>query len=237
MSKAAVRLLPSLLSSLVLALAACETIQPLLPPPPEELDLWRDAAAGVTQPALAELCTDFWQAELRHDPFQATYLGDPRWNGKVPDTSQEGRGAWEAKLRGFAERLRLIERGPLLGDDRLTAELLRAELENGITRSRLGLEVWVVDPIEGPHIRILTLAANRSITSIRKQIVALGIDLTRTPIHIGPTPRIERDALAEVLGVARSTLYEAMGKHARRSRSRVSASLRRGHQSDTSPSG
>ncbi len=44
-------------------------------------------------------------------------------------------------------------------------------------------------------------------------------------------------AVARALGVARSTLYEAMGKDARRSRSRVSASLRRGHQSDTSPSG
>jgi uncharacterized protein (DUF885 family) len=171
MSKAAVRLFP-----LVLALAACETIQPLLPPPPEELDLWRDAAAGVTRPALAELCTDFWQAELRHDPFQATYLGDPRWNGKVPDTSQEGRGAWEAKLRGFAERLRLIEQrlrpnesGALLGDDRLTAELLRAELENGIARTQLGLEDWVVDPIEGPHIRILNLAAVQPYESERQR--------------------------------------------------------------------
>ncbi len=159
MSKAAVRLLPSLLPSLVLVLAACETIQPLLTPPPEELDLWRDAAAGVAQPELAELCTDVWQAGLRHDPFQATYLGDPRWNGIVPDTSLEGRALWEAKLRGFAERLRRLEGGALLGDDRLTAELLRAELENGITRTRLGLEDWVVDPIEGPHIRILNLAA------------------------------------------------------------------------------
>ena len=142
----------------VLALAACETIEPLLPPPPEELDLWADAAAGVTDPALAELCTDVWQAGLRHEPFRATYLGDPRWNGKVPDDSLEGRRAWRARLVGFLERARRIEGGFLSSDDALTAELLRAELENDLTRCELALDDWVVDPVEGPHVRILNLA-------------------------------------------------------------------------------
>ena len=40
----------------------------------------------------------------------------------------------------------------------LTAELLRTQLENGLARTQLGLEDWVVDPIEGPHIRVLNLA-------------------------------------------------------------------------------
>ncbi len=158
MSKTAVLLSPFLVSG-VLALAACETIRPLLPPPPEELDLWRDAAAGVTHPELAALCRDVWEAELRRDPFQATYLGDPRWHGKVPDTSLEGRAATKNKLRGFLERLRLVERNALDAGDRLTAAELRYALENGIARTELGLEDWVVDPLEGPHIRILNLAA------------------------------------------------------------------------------
>jgi uncharacterized protein (DUF885 family) len=165
MSKAAVLLS----SSLLLALSACETIQPLLPPPPEELDLWRDSAAGVSNPDLAALCTDLWQAELRHDPFQATYLGDPRWHGKVPDTSLEGRVAWQGRLRGFLERLRLVELGTLAGGDRLTAELMRQELEKALARSQLGLEEWVVDPIEGPHVRILNLAGVQPHASERER--------------------------------------------------------------------
>src|SRR5262249_4579749 len=51
-----------LLSPFLALLAACEAIQPLLPTPPEELDLWSDAAAGVTHPKLAVLCADVWQA-------------------------------------------------------------------------------------------------------------------------------------------------------------------------------
>lgn len=159
MSKLAAHFSPcSLLAPLVLAFAACETIRPLLPTPPEELDLWADAAAGVTNPGLADLCTDVWQAELRHDPFRATYLGDPRWHGRVPDTSIEGRLARKARLAGFRERLRNLEQKQLLGADALTAELLRAELENGLLLNELALEEWTVDPLEGPHVRILNLA-------------------------------------------------------------------------------
>ena len=165
MSKTAILLSPFL----VLAFAACETIRPLLPPPPEELDLWNDSAAGVKQPDLALLCRDVWQAELRHDPFRATYLGDPRWHGKVPETSLNARAAWEEKLRGFLERLRVLQLDSLLGEDRLTAELLRAELENAVAHSKLGLEEWVVDPIEGPHIRVLGIADVQPYASERQR--------------------------------------------------------------------
>ncbi len=157
------------LSTTAFALAACETIQPLLPPPPEELDLWADAAAGVTDPTLATLCTDYWQAELRHDPFHATYLGDPRWNGKVPDRGVEGRLAWKARLTGFLERLSNVERKGLLGEDRLTAELLRAELENGLTHTELAMEEWVVDPLEAPHVTLLNLAEVQPHASARER--------------------------------------------------------------------
>jgi uncharacterized protein (DUF885 family) len=155
MSKSAL-LLPL---TLALSFAACETIQPLLPPPPEELDLWADAAAGVQDTDLARLCSDYWEAQLRHDPFFATYLGDPRYHGRVPDPSLEGRLAWKEQLLTFKERLRRIELLPLYGEDPLTAQLLRAELENGIARGELGLEEWSVDPIGGPHIALLNLAS------------------------------------------------------------------------------
>jgi uncharacterized protein (DUF885 family) len=152
-------LLPLVLIPLALAMGACQAIEPLLPPPPEELDLWSDAAAGVSDPALARLCADTWEAQLRHDPFQATYLGDPRYDDAVPNTSLEGRGAWERTARALLDRLRGIEIAPLDEADRLTAVMLRQTLENEIAHARLGLEEWNVDPLEGPHVKILNVAS------------------------------------------------------------------------------
>lgn len=150
----------SALSSLLLVLsfAACEAIQPLLPTPVEELDLWADAAAGVTQPELAELCRAYWQADLRHDPFRATFIGDPRWNGAIPDTSREGRMTWKAKLVAFDQRADLLTRKLLGDEDQLTLMLLREELANGIALADIGLDEWTVDPLEGPHVRMLSVA-------------------------------------------------------------------------------
>ncbi|HEX6885048.1 MAG TPA: DUF885 domain-containing protein [Planctomycetota bacterium] len=144
---------------LALSLGACETIQPLLPPPPEELDLWADADAGVADPALAQLCRDYWEALLRNDPFHATYLGDPRHHGRVPDPSLEGRLAWKQQLLAFQERLRRVQLQTLYGEDPLTAQLLRTELADGIARVELGLAEWTVDPLGGPQVELLNLAA------------------------------------------------------------------------------
>ena len=149
--------------------AACETLDPLRPPPPEELDLWADASAGITHAGLAQLAREVWEADLRHDPFLATYLGDPRWNGKVPDTSQESRGAWRMRQVSFRDRLAALEDELLAPEDELTAELLRQKLDNEIARVDLDLESWTVDPIEGPHLRILNVASVQPCASERQR--------------------------------------------------------------------
>ena len=143
---------------LATAFASCEAVEPFLAAPPEELDLWADAAAGVSDPRLAKLCADLWNSELRRHPFQATYLGDPRFHGDVPDESLEGRVQRRHELQAFQERLRRITLDPLFGPDPLTGALLRTYLETELARIELGLEEWNVDPIEGPHTKLLNLA-------------------------------------------------------------------------------
>ena len=135
---------------------ACESV---LPPPPEELDLWSDAAAGIGDPALARLAADVWEADLAHDPFQATRLGDPRFHGKVPDASLLGREAWIESREAFLRRLRSLPTEDFDDADLLTAELLEQKLENELAGAQLGLEEWNVDSIEGPHLRILNVAS------------------------------------------------------------------------------
>jgi len=159
----------SALALAVLALAACQTIDPLLPPPPEELDLWADAAAGVEDPELARLCREAWELELRADPFRATFLGDPRYHGDVPDLGLEARHARRARAQALLERVDAAARRPLAPEDRLTAELLHQQLADGIALSALDLDDWVVDPIEGPPVRMLDVASIQPAASARQR--------------------------------------------------------------------
>jgi len=139
----------------LLPLASCEAIGPA---PVAELDLWTDAAAGTADATLAELCAEYWEASLRADPFRATALGDPRYHGDVPLTSQRARSERAAEYEALLTRARAIPPARLNEADALTWELLVGGLEQALEATRLGLEDWTVDPIEGPHVEVLNLA-------------------------------------------------------------------------------
>ena len=55
------------------------------------------ASAEATAPRLApinEMFAEYWEANLEHNPVTATYIGDPRYNDRLPDT---GTAAWRAR--------------------------------------------------------------------------------------------------------------------------------------------
>ena len=53
----------------------------------------------------SDLYDDYWNFELRHDPFLATAAGDYRFNDRVPDVSSDAQHARLEQLRKFAARL------------------------------------------------------------------------------------------------------------------------------------
>ncbi|HED65454.1 MAG TPA: DUF885 domain-containing protein [Planctomycetes bacterium] len=149
-------ILGALVTLPLLGLLGCEAIAPT---PVEELDLWKDASAGISDGRLALLARDVWEEHLAWDPFGATFLGDPRYNGEIPLTSKQARAGHRQRLAEFLARCRSIPTDELGDADRLTRELLLAQLEDGISLIDLGFEDWAVDPLAGPHIRIQSLAA------------------------------------------------------------------------------
>ncbi len=148
-------ILLALLSAAFLS-PACETV---VPPPPSELDLWTDAAAGVENTTLRSLCANYWDERLAADPFEATYLGDPRFLGQVPRSSARAREARLERLRALDQRRGGIDPAGLVPADRVTYDLLTQEIQDQIALLRLGLADWAVDPIGGPHVRMLNVAA------------------------------------------------------------------------------
>jgi uncharacterized protein (DUF885 family) len=154
----------------LLAPTGCEAI---LPPPPEELDLWKDAGTGVTDETLGRVCTEYWEALLRNDPFRATMLGDPRYNGKVPYGSRNARAEQKKELQRLRHKAASVAESELNADDRLTRELLLQDLDKQIAHLELRLEEWNIDPLEGPQLQILALAdvQPHATSRERKQLV------------------------------------------------------------------
>ncbi len=84
--------------------------------------------AGSVAADPAGLYDDYWDFQLRNDPFAATTSGDYRFNDRVPDASKEARLARLRQLREFQSRLR----GAAANGDALNADILGFILKHDI---------------------------------------------------------------------------------------------------------
>ena len=155
-------LLPLLIAPL--GLFSCRAVEEGIDPtPPGELDLWTDAAAGIDDADLAALVTEAWNGWLQAHPIEASLLGDPRFDGQLPQVFQNAvhnRTSEIGELRAALSQLP-VER--LSKSDLLNRELLDQELEEEEARLELGLYRWQVDPLRGPHILLYDLASKASV--------------------------------------------------------------------------
>ena len=144
----------SLLLTALLVAVAC---RPVSPGPPPAIP--RDARAAVRNPALAKIADDFWRAHLENDPIDATLLGYPGYNDRMPDLSPAGR---EREVRELEALRGRIQAGPreagLTPADQVTRALLVGEIEGDLAIASCHLEEWVVDPRDGPPVAYLDLA-------------------------------------------------------------------------------
>jgi uncharacterized protein (DUF885 family) len=118
--------------ALALALAAC---QPTAEAPVAE-------AAPTVQPAeraaqLNTLYADFWEASLKLNPLQATFVGDTRYNDQMPDFfSAEYRAKGEAFNREWLAKAQAIGSEGLSGQDLLSYEIFVRDLQFEIEGER-----------------------------------------------------------------------------------------------------
>jgi prolyl oligopeptidase len=104
--------------------------------------------------AKEQLCAvvdECWEATLRENPTYATYLGDFRYNDRLADISQAGRARRQALHEGFLARLRALDRAALDENDRVSADILRLQLEQSLEEDRHKFWQWEVDQMSGPQ--------------------------------------------------------------------------------------
>ncbi len=71
-----------------------------------------------------------WEEQLKFDPITATAIGDERYNGELPDfTTAEYRTAAEQTNDKWLWELRRFDRKQLEGQDRLSYDILKSDLE------------------------------------------------------------------------------------------------------------
>jgi len=115
------------------------------------------ARASTPSSDLAALSEEFWQGALEANPTLATSVGDPRYDDRLPDISPAGVAKDTARLQGILARARAIPE-TLPGTDGLTRTALITEVENQLAQISCGFEEWVVDPLGGPQVMLMSLA-------------------------------------------------------------------------------
>jgi prolyl oligopeptidase len=100
---------------------------------------------------LQTITDEYWEATLRENPTYATYLGDFRYNDKLADISEAGRRRGRESREGFLGRLRALDTAALSENDRVSADILRLQLEQALEEERYKFWQWDVDQMGGPQ--------------------------------------------------------------------------------------
>jgi uncharacterized protein (DUF885 family) len=110
-------------------------------------------AASTTARAstrLAELVESYWQRSLQLNPIQATFLGDPRYDDRLPNTIGE---AWLAESlaleKEYLAKLQAIDPATLSGQDRLTYDIFKRDRALAIEGFRFQTELLPVNQFFG----------------------------------------------------------------------------------------
>ncbi|MCU1453033.1 MAG: hypothetical protein JWN46_1179 [Acidimicrobiales bacterium] len=108
---------------------------------------------------LRAVADEYWEGRLEASPLFATYLGDHRFDDRIDDVSaaaeQRQRAAWVA----WRARATAIEPADLDETDRVTLQLLIAELDDNVRSVDLRLAELASDQMEGVHANLLIMAA------------------------------------------------------------------------------
>lgn len=109
----------------------------------------KEAMDAATE--LRKLGDEYWEWVLRENPTYATYLGDFRYNDRLADLSEAARTRRRAQAKAFLDRLGRLPLGTLAESDRVTAEILRLQLEFFLEEDRHKFWQWDVDQMGGPQ--------------------------------------------------------------------------------------
>ncbi len=132
---------------------------------------WEDAAvaaSGNDTERLAAVLNEYWEDSLVLNPIQATAVGDDRYDDQLPNYyAPEYRARQKAHLEKYLRALGTFDRARLTGQDRLSYDVLKHDLDEGLEGLRF--PDWLI-PVHqfgsGPTL-VAMLASGKSIQPFR----------------------------------------------------------------------
>ena len=81
---------------------------------------------------LQKIIDDEWEIRLKADPLLATYVGDHRYNDRLPDTSEDGIQDWLDTLKSIQARLKKLDLTELSNQETLNYSILSRLIQDEI---------------------------------------------------------------------------------------------------------
>ncbi|MFO0334068.1 MAG: DUF885 domain-containing protein [Pseudomonadota bacterium] len=106
------------------------------------------APVSAASKQLAEVVESYWQRHLQLNPIVATFLGDPRYNDRLPnDIAETHLADVLAMHREYLQRVEAIDPEALTGQDRLTWDIFRRDRQLAIEGMRFQSELMPVNQL------------------------------------------------------------------------------------------
>lgn len=131
------------------------------------------ALAMITTPALADdafnaLLERYFEESLQRNPVTATAIGDERYNDRLPNSLAEPfRKEQEAFDRRYLAELQHFDRAALQGQDRLSYDVLKNDLEDDLAGQRFPAWLAPVNQFDSPPALFAQLGSGESLQPFR----------------------------------------------------------------------
>ena len=106
---------------------------------------------------IADVAERFAEGVLERQPTVATFIGDRRYDDRLPDLGPGGRERERAALDALRRELSGIERANLGGEDAITHHMLELAADFGLAALRHELYQLAVDQMQGPQVSLALL--------------------------------------------------------------------------------
>ena len=168
------------------------------------------APEGLSRTAIHDLFSREWEAQLRESPLLATAVGrhdyDDRLPAMGPADLERRNGIW----KGFLDELAAFDRSKLPDEDVVSAEILRADLENRIAEYELGLVQAPFNADSGFHTDFTFVPVQMPFKTVQDYETYMK-RLRAWPRYVGEQIELMRTGLGRGMTVPRAVLdgYEA----------------------------